>query len=136
MSECPPRDRKIVFIPSESDEKTSIFNDFQRHEVQPIYRNILDPICLHPKVISYWVIHGHISPISDIIAISLYRFGSLVTHEIRPEANGCAARFCGCASLVRDDSDKSLSQWVRIVVARRAESGVDPRVGPESSKVP
>ena len=68
MSECPPRDRKIVFIPSESDEKTSIFNDFQRHEVQPIYRNILDPICLHSKVISYWV-----DPLPHIANIRYYR---------------------------------------------------------------
>ena len=28
--------------------------DFQRHEAHPIYRDILDPISPHPKVISYW----------------------------------------------------------------------------------
>ena len=58
-----------------------------------------------------------------------------VTHEVRPEANGRAARLRGCASLVRDDPDKPFSQRVQIVVVRRAEGGVNSRVSPERSKV-
>ena len=94
VSKHPSMNQKIMFSPSKLNQKNSIFNDFYVTRSIQYIAIIITQYVYNPKVISYWLIDCHISPISDIIAIFLYQFDPLAGDPFFDSFGAIWERFC------------------------------------------